>query len=79
MINKSNLMRCVITVMLIASFLSGCAHFTNTVYVPDGAAVRLREEVKNVKVWIKTKDGKIVPGKINLPEGWYCLPMPKGE
>lgn len=56
-------------------FLTGCAGLYTTVYVPHGDAVRLRETVKNVKVWVKTKDGDIVPGKMNLPEGWYCLPL----
>ena len=53
--------------------LMGCKSFT-TVYVPDGQAVRLREPLRNVKVWIKTADGETVPGKVNIPEGWYCLP-----
>lgn len=46
----------------------------DTVYVPDGQAVRLRETVRGVKVWVKTSDGDTVPGKMDLPEGWYCLP-----
>lgn len=54
---------------------SGCVSpYTRTVYVPHGQAVRLRQTVKNVKIWAKTKTGEIVPGKIDLPEGWYCLP-----
>jgi hypothetical protein len=55
--------------------LSGCAGLYTTVYVPHGDAVRLRQDVKNVKVWIKTKDGDTVPGKMTLPNGWYCLPL----
>jgi hypothetical protein len=35
----------------------------------------LRQDVKNVKVWVKTKDGEIIPGKMTLPNGWYCLPL----
>lgn len=55
--------------------LSGCVNpYIRTVYVPHGQAVRLRQTVKNVKVWVKTKQGEIVPGKMDLPEGWYCLP-----
>jgi hypothetical protein len=55
----------------------GCGTFmTNrTVLVPHGDAVRLRETVKNVKVWIKSADGEIVAGTMDLPEGWYCLPL----
>jgi hypothetical protein len=56
-------------------FLTGCAGLYTTVYVPHGDAVRLRQDVKNVKVWVKTKDGEIIPGKMTLPNGWYCLPL----
>ena len=61
-------------IILLAFILSGCL-FTRTVYVPHGQAVRLRETEKNVKVWVKTKDGKTIPGRVDLHEGWYCLPM----
>lgn len=61
-------------VILVSSLISvGCIN--KVVYVPHGDAVRLRQNVKNVKVWVKTKEGEIVPGKMNLPEGWYCLPL----
>ena len=53
-------------------FLS-CA--TRTVYVPEGDAVKLRETVKNVKVWVKTKNDDIVAGKMDLHEGWFCAPL----
>lgn len=56
--------------------LSGCTFFTKTVYVPHGQSVRLRETVKKVDVWVITKDGEIVPGNLDLPDGWYCLPDP---
>ena len=46
-----------------------------TVYVPHGTPVRLRETVKDVKVWVKDADGKPVPGRMDLPEGWYALPL----
>ncbi|MBN1554458.1 MAG: hypothetical protein JXA11_06915, partial [Phycisphaerae bacterium] len=51
----------------------GCMR-TRTVYIPPGEPVRLRETVKNVKIWTVDKNGKPVPGKVNLAEGWYCLP-----
>lgn len=60
-------------VAFIATMVAGCAN-TRTVYVPHGQAVRLRETVKEVKVWVKTEGGEIVPGTLDLPEGWYCLP-----
>lgn len=54
--------------------LPGC--FTRTVYVPDGTPVRLRETIKKAKVWVLDKDGKPIPSKMDLPEGWYTLPDP---
>ena len=57
--------------------LSGCgagAPFVRTIYVPDGTPVRLRETIKGAKVWVKDADGQAVPGRMDLPEGWYCLP-----
>lgn len=58
-------------VMGLIFLLFGC---TRIVYVPHGQAVRLRETKRNVKIWVKTKDGDLAAGKIDLPEGWYCLP-----
>ena len=45
------------------------------VYVQDGTPVRLRETIKKAKVWVLDKDGKPVPSKMDLPEGWYALPL----
>lgn len=45
-----------------------------TVYVPHGTPVRLRETLKDVKVWVKDGNQQPVAGKMNLPEGWYALP-----
>jgi len=58
---------------LLALFLAGCVN--KVVYVPAGDAVKLRETIKKAKVWIKTKDGEIVPGEMDLPNGWFCLPL----
>jgi hypothetical protein len=58
--------------------LSGCgsgAPFVRTIYVPDGTPVRLRETIKGAKVWVKDANGQAVPGRMDLPEGWYCLPV----
>ena len=52
--------------------LAGC--FVRTIYVPDGKAVRLRQTIRNAKVWVMDANGKPVPGTMDLPEGWYCLP-----
>ena len=61
-------------VVFLVLLCSGCSLITRTIYIPHGQAVRLRQEVKNVKVWVKTKDGETAEGKMTLPEGWYCLP-----
>ena len=62
-------------IYILVGLLAGCA-LAKTVYVPHGKAVRIRKTVKNAKVWVKTKDGKTIAGKINISEGWYCLPDP---
>lgn len=51
--------------------LTGCVR---TIYVPHGTPVRLRETVKDAKVWVKDGDGQSVEGRMDLPEGWYALP-----
>ena len=59
-------------VLIVLLCLPGC--FGNrTVYVPSGEPVRLRETVKGAKIWTLDKEGKPVAGKMDLPEGWYCL------
>ncbi|MBN2585010.1 MAG: hypothetical protein JXL80_18255 [Planctomycetes bacterium] len=57
--------------------LCGCA--TRTVYVPGGEPVRLRETVRGAKVWVLDAAGEPVAGVMDLPEGWYCLPVPEEE
>lgn len=62
--------------------LTGCAGgspFTRTIYVPHGTPVRLRETIKDAKVWVKDADGQVVAGKMDLPEGWYALPVDDEE
>ena len=61
-----------------ALYLMLCAGCNRTVYVPDGAAVRLRETVKRVDVWIWL-DGAWEAGKMDLPEGWYVMPLTDDE
>jgi len=53
--------------------LTGCG--VRTIYVPHGTPVRLRETVRGVKVWVKDADGTPRAGKMDMPEGWYCLPV----
>lgn len=58
-------------------FLAGCG--TRTIYVADGEPVRLRETIRGAKVWVKDQHGQNVAGKMDLPEGWYCLAVPAEE
>ena len=41
--------------------------------------VGLRETIHNAKVWVKDADGQAVPGWMDLPEGWDCLPNDREE
>jgi len=59
--------------LIVVTLLAGCA--ARTVYVPDGTPVRLRETVRNAKVWVKDADGEPVAGQMDIPEGWYALPL----
>ena len=54
--------------------MAGCSH-TRTIYVPAGEPVRLRETIRKAKVWVAGEDGKPVAGVMDLPEGWYALPV----
>ena len=58
-------------------FLTGCG--ARTIYVPEGEPVRLRETIHGAKVWVMDANGKPTAGKMDLPAGWYCLPMPDEE
>jgi len=54
---------------------SGC--FTRTVYVPAGQPVRLRQDVRSVKVWVIDSSGKPVPSVKDLKEGGFYSPTLK--
>jgi hypothetical protein len=56
--------------------LTGCVR---TIYVPHGTPVRLRETVKDVKVWVKDAGGEPVAGRMDLPEGWYAVELDDEE
>lgn len=53
---------------------AGCAG-SRTIYVKHGDPVRLRETVRGARVWVLDAEGKPTPGEVDLPEGWYCLPV----
>ena len=74
-----NLLKRLIPFLLPIMLLTTGAGCVRTIYVPHGTPVRLRETVKDVKVWVKDADGKPVAGRMDLPEGWYSLPMPEDE
>lgn len=64
----------------IVLFLCGCSIGTvRTIYVPAGKSVKLRQDVRGVKIWAHDVNGALVAGKANLEEGWYVLPDTKAE
>ena len=65
----------VIVFLIVLLALPGCA--TRTIYVSSGEPVRLRETVRSAKVWALDEKGNPVAGVMDLPEGWYCLPVPQ--
>jgi hypothetical protein len=65
-------------IVVLALCLSGCAG-VRTIYIPNGDPVRLRQTVTHVQIWALDKDGVPTPGFIDLPEGWYCLPVPDAK
>lgn len=58
------------------AFTSACTTYSRVVYVEETDPVRLRERVKGVKVWTFDKDGNLVPGLADLPEGLWILKDP---
>jgi len=52
--------------------VSGCGN--RAIVVPPGEPLRLRETLRDVKVWVAGADGTEIPVKADLPEGWYVLP-----
>ena len=70
------MIRKLIPFLLPILLLTGCVR---TIYVPHGTPVRLRETLEDVKVWVKDANGQPVAGKMELPEGWYALPLDEEE
>ena len=64
-------------IVLCMLFINGCDN--RTILVPEGEPVRLRETIRNAKVWVMDANGKPTAGKMDLPAGWYCLPVPDEE
>ena len=61
----------IVCVFIIFAVIVGCGG--KVIYLDPGDAVRLRQDVKNVKVWVKTKDGEIIPTKTDLKEGGFYM------
>ena len=64
-------------IVLCMLFITGCG--SKTVYIPEGEPVRLRETIRNAKVWVADANGKPTAGKMDLPAGWFCLPVPNED
>ena len=65
---------------IVATFFIGlmllfcCSCFCRTIYVPSGKTVRLRQDLPGVKIWARDAEGKLVPGVLDLREGWFVGP-----
>jgi len=64
-----------LSVLLLCCFLSAC--YTKTIYVPDQVPVRLRQELKDVKVWVVAEDGSVYESTMDLKEGWFVISLPQ--
>ena len=64
-----------VAILALIVLLGGCC--ARTIYVPDGDPVQLRQAIKNAKIWAFDAQGEAVAGRMDLPEGWYCLPVPE--
>ena len=66
----------VLALFVVLLLLSGGGCGARTIYVPSGEPVRLRDTVRSAKVWVLDEKGQPVAGVMDLPEGWFCLPVP---
>lgn len=71
----------VFVIVCVLTTCVGCLNRGKVVYVPDGQPVRLREIVRDVKVWVPGTENPSeselegwIPSTMDLPEGWYVLP-----
>jgi hypothetical protein len=62
--------------ILTSVFAQGCGG-RRVVIVPQGEPVQLAESVK-ARVYVTVDGGcrKMSKNKVEIPEGWYCLPDP---
>lgn len=66
---------CLTIFLMSGIWLTGCY---KTIYVEAGDAVRLRESVKDVKVWVKVGEAWEA-SEMTVPEGWYCIYLTDDE
>lgn len=59
--------------LLMTLLLAPGCRTVDTVYVPHGEPVRIRETVRGVAVWVMGEDGEPMPGVIDIPSGWWAL------
>ena len=57
--------------LLLCFLFTCCTSFSETIYVPAGTPVKLREDVK-AKVWVLV-DGEELPEEMVLKSGWFVL------
>lgn len=68
--------RNMLLVIVFVSIFSGCV--TRVVYIEPGSSVRLRQPVKNCKVWVNV-EGEWEEAIMTVPEGWYATYLTDDE
>lgn len=58
-------------IVIVFSGCSALAPHVRTIYVPEGDAIMLRQDVKDVDIWAKPADSPPVAGNMDLEEGWF--------
>lgn len=66
-----------ICVLAFSLLFASCLHSpTRTVYVRPTQPVRLRETLKDVKIWVLDGEGKWQESTLDLQEGWFVVDDP---
>jgi len=61
---------------MICASVCGGGCVTRSLLVPTGEPVRIRRPIRRAPVWVADPSGAEVPGTVDIPAGWYCLPDP---
>jgi hypothetical protein len=63
--------------LVMSAFETGCGLLSpksvRTVYVPAGTPVRIRETIRNVKIWVRDASGVEAESEMDIPEGWFAV------